>query len=155
MEEYLGQRKAEHVREVDRWREAFKAYRESAKMDQMRIGFLADAGVTNVRPQVRSEQALMHGLAVRRPHVHCALSVLQSQRKEDPRGIVQVLQPLRPCMRIVVTAHEAKAMLKSALTSMERVRLVKVEAQRAGQEAKMRKLLAQKSARLERCAVDD
>jgi hypothetical protein len=59
---------------------------------------------------------------------------------------MQVLQPLRPCMRVVMAPAELKSVIKASLACMERERLAKLEAQRAAQEAKLRQLLEKSSA---------
>ena len=85
--EYLRQRKAEHVREVDKWREAYKMYRESAKMDQLRIGFLADAGVTNVLPQVR---ALAHRISSHHQRCDCVDTGMLRDARAGPAAVAAV-----------------------------------------------------------------
>lgn len=54
---------------------------------------------------------------------------------------MQVLQPLRPCMRIVLTPLELKGVLKSALGFMEVARQQQVQVQRETQELKLQEFL--------------
>jgi hypothetical protein len=54
---------------------------------------------------------------------------------------VQVLQPLRPCMRIVLTPLELKGILKSALKFMEVARQRQGQVQRETQELKLQEFL--------------
>lgn len=50
--EALQQRRTAYVEQVAEWQHAMKLYVESAKLDQMRVRLLQEAGIPNVQCQV-------------------------------------------------------------------------------------------------------
>lgn len=52
VQEVLKQRRTAFVVQVAEWQQAMKLYVESAKLDQMRVRLLQEAGIPNVKCQV-------------------------------------------------------------------------------------------------------
>jgi hypothetical protein len=52
--EFLAARKSAYVKQVNAWRERYRAFVEAAKLDGMRMALLTDAGVANVQASVRA-----------------------------------------------------------------------------------------------------
>jgi hypothetical protein len=115
---YLHKRKAEYLTQIREWQQSLKYYEEAVKLDHLRVQLLRDAGVANAQPQVWQLQALQAWdckSTARSPEMQSLGRMSCDNETSAMHGLLfQVLFPLRPCMRIVLSQAELKDILSAA-----------------------------------------